>query len=69
MHTGSKTLKMNIDLATRKLKEEINYAIEELIDLEKDNPILSVVSKANGVIVWMVRNFISKGENVVLKWI
>ena len=32
-----------------------------------DNHILSIVSRANGMIVWMVIDFISRKANVILK--
>ena len=32
-----------------------------------DNRILSIVSRANGMIGWMIRNFISMEANVILK--
>ena len=32
-----------------------------------DNHILSIISRTNGMIGWMVRNFISKEENIVFK--
>ena len=35
--------------------------------LKAENHILAIVSRANGMIGWVVRNFISRKANVVLK--
>ena len=50
----------------KKLNEECNQEVGFDNTFKADNYIVSIVSKTNGMIGWMVRNFISRKTNVVL---
>ena len=48
--------------------KENNLGVDFDDAFKADNQILSVVSRANVIISWMIRNFISREVNVALKY-
>ena len=51
----------------KKLNEECDLGVGFDDTFKADNHILYILSRANGMIGWMVRYFISKEANVVLR--
>ena len=54
-------------MKSKKVNEKSNLGFGFDDTFKSDTHILSVVSKANGMIRWMVRNVISREANAVLK--
>ena len=68
LHIGSQNMKVEYKWSNREIKkvnEECNLGIGFDNTFKADNYILLVVSRANGKIKWMVRNFISREANVL----
>ena len=67
---GSKNIKFESESNNKEIKkvnEECNVGFNNDDSFLADNHILSIVSGANGMIDWLVINFFSREDNVVLK--
>ena len=65
-HTGSKNIKDKYKLNNREIKNT-NERLVLMIHLNLTTIFLSIVSRANKMIGWMVRNITSMEVNIVLK--
>ena len=69
LHIGCKYINVEYKLINREIKlvnEKSDLEVGFDYTLKADNHILSTISRAKGIIGWMVRNFISRETNVIL---